>query len=64
MHTLNYEYEDDASLKFFLHEQAFEKEENCLVQVFCGLIDVKVIQIILNTLSQELPKAPILWEKK
>ncbi len=60
MITLNHTYQNDALLQEWLVEYDFASQNNCLVQIFCGVPEENEIKKISTLLMTNLPNAHII----
>jgi len=60
MFTLNHKYKNDEQLERWLRDNMFASKKECLVQFFCGIPDVNIMQKISTKLENELPNAHIM----
>lgn len=60
MKTLNTYYKDAGQFECFLHENAIVDTSNLLVQIFCAMNDVEIIQAVVQTISHMLPSCHII----
>ncbi|PHR54531.1 MAG: hypothetical protein COA44_12940 [Arcobacter sp.] len=60
MKSFSYKYKSDKELSSFISSHSFEKEKNCLVQVFSGCTDPSFLQSLLKKLTHLIPNAHII----
>jgi len=59
MYTLNHKYKDEESLVKWLEDEDFSSKKECLVQFFCGVPTLEMMQKITTLLTANLPLAHI-----
>ena len=59
MKAFNYIYKTDQGLKSFFRENLRSPSKNILVQLFCGTVDVSLVQDILRQIALIVPDAKV-----
>jgi len=60
MKTFNTYYKDAEQFRCFLHDNAIVDTPNMLVQIFCAMNDVEIIEALLQTVTELLPSCHVI----